>query len=242
MKKTFKIHGKLLFLIGKENIIIVIGITIMAPIFNYFRDKPIKWDTQFLFIIAGIIAINNIPALVLLVNYYLENRKTTLVIDLDADIFRLQKNGIEKLNKLSDITHSTYVLSRFYQNQIDNNGRWKMVNSDCGYWDVKFNDGTEYYLSNLLVDFLHDKPFVENTSFKFTMFPFIDKSTSKVVKQKEDRNKLDRFKYLMNLYSEKSEQELKLIINNKNSYQQEAINAAKKVLEEKTLGNNCYNK
>ena len=125
----------------------------------------------------------------------------------------------------------------FLENRIDNNGRWKMVNSDFGYWDVQFKDGTEYYLSNLLVDFLHEKPFVENTSFKFTMFPLIDKSTSRFAKQKEKRNKLDRFKYLINLYAEKSEQELKEIINSKNSYQPEAINAAKKVLEEKTLGN-----
>lgn len=237
LKEKFKIHPKVLFSLFKENIILIVGMAILIPVYNYFKDEHIVLNSEYLSIMGVFLIVINFPALILLVNYYLENKKTILEIDVESDLFRLTKNGTKKEHKITDIIRSTYILGKYHQNRIDNKGRWKMLNSDFGYWNVQFRDETEYYLSNLLVDFLLKKPFIENTNFKFTMFPFIDKSGSRVEKSKEKRKKIDRLDYLIELYSEKSNQELEEIVNSKNSYQPIAVRAAKKVLEEKTLGN-----
>ena len=113
-----------------------------------------------------------------------------------------------------------------------------MMISDFRYWDLQFKNGDRYFLTNLIVDFLLDSPFILNTEFRFRFIPYID--TSKYVKpelQKHLPNE-DRIKFFLKQYQSKNKSELIDIVSNKKKYQVEAVLAAEKIINKKTLGNN----
>ena len=209
---------------------------ILTPILYYFREgKPFVLDLLFVKIMAVIFLIYNLPNFIIYLNYYQENRNTKIKIDTEFDSIGIIKNGISKQYKISEIESSIYHLGVYHKNRIDNARRWKMINSDLAYWDLKFNNGDRFYISNFLVDFLHEKPIIENTKFRFRMFQYINKSDSKEaieLKAQKVKTRVDR---LRELYSQKSVSELEYIVKNEKIFMENAREVAKEILKEKTL-------
>ena len=185
---------------------------------------------------AVIFLIYNLPNFIIYLDYYKENRNTKIEIDTELDHIGIIKNGISKQYKISEIKSSIYHLGIYYKNRIDNAMRWKMINSELAYWDLEFNNGDRYYISNLLIDFLHEKPILENTKHRFRMFQYINKSDSKEameLKQIQEKNLTEKF---VEKFQSKSENELNEILNNKSSYQKEAVSAVKIIMKNKNVG------
>jgi hypothetical protein len=235
LRKTYEIHNKLLKVLLKENLILIIGMIIFIPILNYFRSgSEIELNLTSVLIFSGSLFVFNIPAIILLIEYYFENKNTTL--EIDSEFVKINRNGQTIKHKISEIEVSTYNIGIYYKNAIDNSARWSTIHSDFGYWDVKFKNGERYYLSNLLVDFLHQEAFVENTKYRFRLFPYIDKSKSKKaieLKQDQEKSRIEKF---IDQYQSKNEKQLREILDNKKSYQNEAVKAAEIVLKNKNVG------
>ncbi|WP_178984256.1 hypothetical protein [Winogradskyella helgolandensis] len=239
MRKTYKLHHKLLKVLLKENLIFIIGMIIITLTLQYFKSSgDLAFDILFLKILVGIVFVFNLPAILLLINYYYHNKELTLYIDKESDVIQINKKGISTKHKLSDIESSIYNVGIYYKNKIDRNGRWSAMHSDFGYWDLKFENGDRYYISNLLIDFLHEHAFIKKTKYRFRFFPFIDKSESKIgitLKQKRTKEKTLTEKFI-GQFKSKNEKQLLEIINNKNSYQKEAVKAATIILKNKNVG------
>ena len=233
--KEYKLNKGILGILLKENLYFLIGLVILTPIVHYLKKgKIFVLDFLFVKIMAGIIFLFNIPSLIILLEYYRENKDTNLVIKQTEII--ISKEGKTKKYRISDIESSIYHLGKYYQNRIDNANRWKMMNSDLGYWDLRFNNGDRYYLTNLLIDFLHEEPIVANTKYRFRMFQSINKSDSKEaieLKQIQEKNQTEKF---VGKFKSKSESELNQILNNKSKYQKQAVKAAEILIKNKNVG------
>ena len=237
MKKTFEHNNKLLKILLRENIYFVIGIIIITPIY-YYQRKGEQFVLDFLFIkiMTVIFLIYNLPNFIIYLDYYKENKNTKIKIDTENNSIEIVKNGKSKQYKITEIKSSIYHLGIYYKNWIDNARRWKMINSDLSYWDLEFNNGDRYYISNLLVDFLHYKPIVDNTKYRFRMFQYINKSDSKEaveLKQVQEKNRTEKF---VEKFQSKSESELNEILINKSKYQKEAVKAVEIIIENKNVG------
>ena len=211
----------------------------LAPIFQYFKGvEYFEFDGFHIKILSVVVFVFNIPGICILINYYLQNKDTTLEIDTQSDFIKITQKGKSKNYKLSDIETSIYNIGIYYKNAIDGNARWPALHSDFGYWDLKFVNGERSYLSNLLVDFLHEKAFVKKTKYRFRLFPYIDKSSKKAgiefkKTQIQEQSRVEKF---IEQYQSKNEKQLKEILDNKKSYQKEAVQAAELVMKNKNVG------
>jgi len=224
-------------LLARENLYLLISVVLLGPIYYYFREgKVLEFDYELLKIFAGILLLMNVPSLIIISSYFSENNTTKLEIDIDGREISISQKGTLKTYKFSEIDLSVYHLGKYYQNRFDNAMRRKMLSSDLGYWELKFNNGDTYYLSSLMIDFLHEAPIVINTQFRFRLFPFIDKSNSKEAIQQKALAKRAIVARLTIQYERKSEQELIDILENRVHFQTEAIEAARNALEKKNVG------
>ena len=187
---------------------------VLMPIFIYFKGVDnFNFDSLFIKLLVGIVFIFNIPSISMLINYYIQNKETTIEIDTEFDYIKINQSGKSKKYKFSDIETSVYNIGIYYKNAIDNNSRFSAIHSDFGYWDLKFENGDRYYLSNLLVDFLHDKAFIKKTKYRFRFFPYINKLSSKKgieFKKKQVREKSSVEKFVEQ-YQSKNEKQLQKI-------------------------------
>lgn len=234
MKRIYGPSYKLLKILLRENIYLLLGLIILTPIWHYIKEgEEFVVDFLFVKIVVMVVLIFNLPSIIIYWNYYIENKDMAIKIDVQSDNIEITKNGIQKQYKISEIRSSIYHLGIYYENRIDDAKRWKMINSDLAYWDLQFNNGDRYYISNLLIDFLHDEPIVENTKFRFRMFQYIDTSDSKEsveLKRVQEENRTEKF---VEKFQSKSESELNEILNNRSKYQQEAVRAAEIILRNK---------
>ncbi|MDO9261014.1 MAG: hypothetical protein Q7U08_03650 [Flavobacteriaceae bacterium] len=217
---------------------VLIFLIIFGPLYVGFKNGKIyESDSLLIIIFIGVVAVMNIPAFILYLNYYFENKNTEFQIDTNNGIIKIVKNGIIKEYEINQIEKSTYNLGIYYKNAIDKGMRIPMTISNLGYWDLKFKNGDRYYLTNLLHDFLLENPIIKNTKYRFRFYQYIDKSdTYKTAELKRVREKslIEKF---VEQYDSKSEKQLKDILDNKKHYQIEAVRAAEIVLNKKTLGN-----
>ncbi|MCR8668072.1 hypothetical protein NO995_10290 [Aestuariibaculum sp. M13] len=237
MKKTYQPNNKLLKTLLRENLYFAIGLIILTPILYYFREgKQFVWDFPFVKIMAVILIIYNLPNFIIYWDYYKENKTTKIKFDTESNRIGITKNGVQKQYEISEIKSSIYHLGVYYKNRIDDAKRWKMINSDLAYWDLEFNNGDRYYISNLLVDFLHDAPIVQNTKYRFRMFQYINKSDSKEAVELKQTQEKNRTKKFVDKFQSKSESELNYILNNKSKYQKEAVKAVEIIIKNKNVG------
>ncbi len=223
----------------KDNLIIIIGMIVVLPFIVSIKYVDyFELDASFIKFLIGLLFVFNVPAIFILINYYFQNKKTTLEIDIQSDYIKICQDGKSNVYKLSDITASIYNIGIYYKNAIDNNARWATIHSDLGYWDIQFDNGDRFYLSNLLVDFLHEEAFVKSTKYRFRLFPYIDKSSKKTGvelkrKQVQEKNRVEEF---VEQYQFKNEKQLREILNDRKGYQKEAVEAAEIVLKKKNVG------
>ncbi|WP_160130462.1 hypothetical protein [Kordia antarctica] len=241
MKKTYKLHYKLLKKVLKENLFIFLGFIFLGFIFGLFSEtKDAEYRTIMLLTFVGVMLLLNLQTIILLIDYYVRNKETIVEIDTASKYITISKKGHFKKYEFSEIETSTYHLGIYYKQAIDNWVREYAIHSDFGYWDLKFKNGDRYYISNLIVDFLHEYAFIKKTKYRFRFFPYINTSNSKkAVKLKRAKEKTNIEKFVEKFQS-KNEKQLREILDNKTKYQKDAVKAAEIVLKRKNIDNNQY--
>jgi hypothetical protein len=219
----------------------IVLLIIVLPIYWKWRNgTEFVLDQQIIVIFSVIILIMNIPSILIYLNYYFENKETSFTLDFDSKKMTITQNGTTKNYTKEDVEESNYHLGIYYKNAVDRAGRIPMLVSDFGYWDLKFKNGDRYFLTNILHDFIHDEPFLENTKYRFRMFTYVNKPDSKEavelkqeLERKKEKNQTEKF---VEKFQSKSENELNEILTNKSKYQKEAVKAVKIILKNKNVG------
>ncbi|MGB3606955.1 hypothetical protein [Psychroserpens sp.] len=239
MKKHYEIQHKLLRRLILDNLIVTLLLIVLFPIYFKWRN-----GTEFVFVefmiwmLIAFTIITNIPAIVIYLNYYRENKNTKFTLDFEEEKIIITKDGNEKQYLRKEIKKSTYHLGIYYKNAIDRGSRLPMLISDFGYWDLQFKNGDRYYLTNLLHDFLHESPKYSKTKYRFRFYPYIKKNDKK---QAINLNKrLEKEKTLTEQFIEKfktkNEKQLLEILDNRKGYQKEAVKAVEILLKRKNVG------
>lgn len=215
----------------------VVLMVLILPLYWKLRNgTEFVLGKQTVIIFSSIILIMQIPTIIIYLNYYYENRSTSFSLDWKTKQISITQEGVTKNYQKEDIKKSTYHLGIYYKNVIDSAGRIPMLISDFGYWDLEFENGDRYFLTNILHDFIHDQPFIENTKYRFRMFTYVNKSDTKEeveLKKVKEKNLTEKF---VEKFQLKSESELKEILNNKSKYQKEAIKAVEIIIKSKSIG------
>ena len=229
--KTYKLNNKSILKLVRDTFIVIFLLFIVNYYFLKIDNVKVISIT-----ILYLIVVHDLPAILILLNYYKYNRKTEFT--LSENSITITENGFSKNYNFKDVEKSIYNLGKYYQNALDRKYRIPLLLTDFGYWDLTFKNGDRYFLTTLLQDFLLKECKVENTKYRFRLFPYIDKS------EKIDGIELKPIEYkpkgrtekLKESYKEKTSEELKYIIENKSKYQKEAIIVAEQILKEKNVG------
>lgn len=180
MREHFKIHNKLIRKIALDNLRVFGVIIIFLPIYYKWRNgTDFIYNEIWLWMFLGFIALLNIPVLIIYLNYYFENKNTIFTLDNEKEKIIITHCGIKKAYLKSEIKKSIYHLGIYYKNALDRGSRMPMLISDFGYWELEFENGDRYYLTNILHDFIHDTPKVANTKYRFRFYPYIKRNDSK---------------------------------------------------------------
>lgn len=215
-------------------------IIIIVPIYWRWKSgNDFVLDSTMAIFFGGILLVMNIPSILLYLSFYFENKNTSFSLHHKSKTITITENGTTRTYSQSDVEESTYHLGIYYKNAIDRAGRVPMLNSDFGYWDLKFKNGDRYFLTNILHDLIHYIPFYDTTKYRFRMYTYINRSDSNKAKDLEGMIEDSRDKTLIERYVEryqsKPESELNQMLNNKSDYQKEAIEAVKIVLKNKNV-------
>lgn len=176
MKEHYQLHYKLLKRLLFDNVKVIALLIIIFPFYYKWRNGiEFVQEEIWIWLLIAFILLTNIPALILLFNYYSKNKNTKFTLDYKEAKIIIIQNSIEKEYVIKDIKISTYHLGIYYKNAIDKRGRIPMLISDFGYWDLEFKNGDRYFLTNILHDFLHDTPKIPKTKYRFRLYPYISK-------------------------------------------------------------------
>jgi len=204
----------------------------------YFKQQNDNFETtQLILLKSGIFAIlfTSIPDIILVINYFFENRKTSFSINEKTEEIEIIKRGIKKKYYFNDIKRSVYNRCKNHQDKFDNGFRLAMTFSDFGYWDLTFKNGDRYYLTNLLHD-VTSEPKIPNTEFRFRGLPIIDKNNPKKKKYEVKIEEYDELKVMKEHFKNMNTEKLQKVLENRTDYRKEAIEFVEKLLEEKNVG------
>lgn len=234
MQKEYTLNTLFLQKIFRENVYYLIGIILVSPMLLNSKEVNGKGGADIGLLVIIVLAslfLMNIPAIIVAVNYYLENRDTSLWIDEEAGLIFIKKGTLSNTYELSEIEKSVYHLGIYYKNYEDQALREKMLSSDLAYWDVSFQNGDRYYLTNLLIDFLHKEPIVPHTTYNYRFLQTISKPDLEALAFSQ--RKFDtRVVLFVKRFKNKSDEELMDIKNNTTLFCKEAVEAAKLLLKE----------
>jgi hypothetical protein len=222
-----------------DNLKVVGLLIVLFPIYFKWRNgTDFVFQEFWIWFLIGFTIITNIPAIIIYLNYYLENKNTEFILDSKDEKISITKDGIKKEYLKTEIEKSTYHLGIYYKNAIDRAGRIPMIISDFGYWDLQFKNGDRYYLTNILHDFLHEEPKVPKTKYRFRFYPYINKNDKKRAinlneKLKKEKTLTETF---VEKFKPKNEKQLLEILDNRKSYQKEAVKAAEILMKRKNVG------
>ncbi len=222
-----------------DNLKVIGFIVVVLPFYYKWRNgTEFVYEEIWIWLFAGFIFLTNIPALIIYLNYYFENKNTGFTLDYEEEKIIIIQNGIEKEYLKKEIKKSTYHLGIYYKNAIDRGSRIPMLISDFGYWDLEFKNGDRYYLTNILHDFIHDTPKVPKTKYRFRFYPYIKRNDSRQAinlneKREKEKTLTETF---IEKYKTKNEKQLLEILDNKKSYQKEAVRAAEILMKNKNVG------
>jgi hypothetical protein len=212
---------------------------VLFPIYLKWKNgTEFIFDEFIIWILIAFTVITNIPAVVIYLNYYRENKNTKFTLDFKEEKIFITKDGIEKEYSRAEIKKSTYHLGIYYKNAIDRAGRIPMLISDFGYWDLQFKNGDRYFLTNILHDFLHESPKIPKTKYRFRIYPYIKKNDNKQAinlnrKPKKEKTLTETF---IEKFKNKNENQLLEILDNRKSYQKEAVQAVEILMKRKNVG------
>jgi hypothetical protein len=239
LKKHYEIHNKLLKSLIFDNLKVIGLLIVLFPIYFKWRNgTDFVFEEFWIWFLIGFTIISNIPAIIIYLNYYLENKNTEFTLDYDDEKISITKDGIKKEYLKNEIEKSTYHLGIYYKNALDRNGRIPMLISDFGYWELQFKNGDRYYLTNILHDFLHEAPKVPKTKYRFRFYPYIKRNDNRQAinlnkKPEKEKTLTETF---IEKFKTKNEKQLLEILDNRKSYQKEAVQAVEILIKRKNVG------
>ena len=208
--------------------VVVVYLKAPKPIIDIIND-PV------LYVVAiGTILVIHIPNLYVIIQHLLKSNIRELEINLNEKQIKLTYNNGQKLSiGDQDIEHPIIHLNLYYKNLLDGKSRRPSFLTDLGFWELKLKNGRTVFVSSLLGDFLLNKPPFESR-YVFSLFPIMKKAkvdkTLKFIPKKplSLTTKIDKLKAKI---EQKSDQELISILENKKSYQDEAVQIAELILK-----------
>ncbi len=207
-------------------------ILIIGPIYFSYRDPSFKIDITIIKITGLVFLIMLIPNFLIHINYLYENIFAGLEVDNKNKTLKITYRRKEYEYKFEEIIISKIYKSIYFKNEIDNANRRKTFFSDYGYWYVKFNDGKKFVFTSLMID-AKSVPFIKNTIIEYTLIPFIvrDELTINEILEKKENKYESNVKHYMVLFKDLTTSELKSRIDNSNSFQKEAVEACKRLVD-----------
>ncbi|MDR6238527.1 hypothetical protein [Aureibacter tunicatorum] len=161
-----------------------------------------------------------------------------IVLDEKAQSITISKDNQTKIYKFNEVEYSVYNLAIYYKNRADNRNRKKMMLSNFAYWDLKFSDGKRYFITNIMVDFLHKNKLFLPTRYRYRFLPFIDKKESnKEYKSNLKQKDIDQINSFAQKYGQYSDHlvEIKHYDDNKNDLIANSDNHYMKVHKNKKI-------
>ena len=232
--KTYNFNIKPIIKLFRVKILLLLAVLI----YLYIRFQYESYEYSNLILIkSGIFALvfTSIPDIILVINYFFENRKTSFSINEINEEIEITKNGVKTKYYFNDVKRSIYNRCKNHQDKFDNEFRLAMTFSDFGYWDLTFKNGDRYYLTNLLHDIISEPKFPD-TEFRFRALPIIVKNNPKKEKYKVKIEEYDELKVMKENFQNMNIERLQKVIENKTEYRKEAIEFVEKLLREKNVG------
>jgi hypothetical protein len=218
--------------------IIFLLVIILLTSFSIYNNLSI----EFYFLIL-IVVLLSFPALIIHINFWLEDRHKTVGFDIQNKKVYFNKDGIELIYNFDEIKYVILVQHGFYSKNTRSGRNWAAW-SNYFYFQIELKNNEKLYITSLSIS---RKDFPIPIQYeRFVNFPKISnfnydsylESKSKVSKEriKEIRkeNKLqaknDLQKY-RELYKSYSQAELQEIIENEKKYEYTAVIAARELLK-----------
>lgn len=216
----------------------LIMIPVMAPIIAKIKGMSFMLDEDSVKIILIIYLIFEIPALIIHIQYLIENFRTELRIypEMGKIQIKVGKNAFEY--NFEDIIMSKLYRSIYYKEEVDGKWRMKAPISDYGYWFLKFEDGKKFYFTSLMIDTSLD-PLIDGTQIKYRFYSLIerDEFADAEIKKRSNDNFESGVKIYMDKFRHLSIKDLNQRIENKDSFQKEAYEAFVRLVNEKENDN-----
>lgn len=173
-----------------------------------------------------------IPTFYLHLRYYFKNIGLQMTIDDIGGKISLMQNGREQLFNISSIKSVEQNLGIYYKNNQDFAGRRIAPWTPYGYVLLKFNNGSEFYITSLMIDIVN--PPLEITHIYFRFFPYfkkgVDISEKRTISEKDYRNEISYYKSSFKLHTQ---EQLTEKIRNEKTYEKAAVEAARQLLKSK---------
>jgi hypothetical protein len=185
-----------------------------------------SWFDSFLVIVPIIVGIVlGIPFAATL-TYFIEDFRKSLSVDLKKKTIHIKKGKNEQQFIVKDIKECFYIHSRYEWNKGYD------FFQDHKYLAFLLQNGKTYFITNLLVD---PKVLINNFKLRPTVLPssipYLDRKIgSGIITGEKYQKKVDEF---YELFSNKTKSELLDICSNPKIYEEYAIEAARKLLDEK---------
>jgi hypothetical protein len=253
MKHSFSVKMKYQLLSLKEGIYIIMIIPIVGLLYTVFpmgvligrldsKVIPREDYGKFLLFSLCYITLLFIPSLILSIIYFQRNRKTLL--EFEGNQIHIKQGSNFYDYNTDDIISAKKYLGIYYKNEIDKRGRWAATWSGYGYIKIEFKDGNIFFFTSLM---LAPKEFdLIQTEVKYSFFPIFNKKSykhelhvkkeMKKLEMKFSQEKYEEFKARFSNY-ENDKLEEKILDSDK--YSEEAITAAKRILEERKSNKSC---
>lgn len=211
---------------------LIIGFLLFAVVFLVLSGGQIKHldSNGLLFASVPILIMFAIPTFYLHLTYYFKNIGLQMTIDdISGKIFLMQ-NGREYLFKISNIKSVEQNLGIYYKNNQDFAGRRIVPWTPYGYLLLKFNNGSEFYITSLMIDIVNSPLEITHTYFRF--FPYIKKSVDiserRNIADKDYENEISYYKSCFEFHTQ---EQLAEKIKNEKTYEKAAVEAARQLLK-----------
>gem|GEM_PF-1753497 len=209
----------------------ILIILIFGPILYEWRyEKGVGELGIFYKNMIGFITLIFIPNLILIIQYYKENKNTKLTIDQKNGIIEINHKGTLNSYRIEEIESSIYQRNTYSKDLM-----WQVFSySNLGYCDLTLKNGDRYFLTSYLID-ITKKALFENTEIKYSIFPSIDKTDPKIIAERAKKQTKKQIEKLKSNLINKSKFELKGIVDNDGVYTKETVDIAKQILKEKNV-------
>lgn len=194
----------------------------IALIILYFWGvTDVFFDPMYILIILIFHFFLSLPALFLHINYFSNNRGFEIEIDKSLDEISINKKGEIYKYRISDLVVIRKMNRDFHYPKWQQNwflAPWLYY----GYIQITAPNKKVYYMTSLMIDI--QSPPINYNDTEYSSFPFIGKSVESIEYEKESL-----IKYFKTNFKDYTTGQLEEIING-DSYQEEAIIAAKELL------------